>query len=60
MSPGHRIRQTCGNRACCRPEHLELRAPGQRAQVHGFPLVVEAMVRARRAEYIGHPADAPV
>src|SRR5262249_50433575 len=25
-----RVTQTCGNRACCRPEHLELFEPGRK------------------------------
>lgn len=26
VPPKHHLRHTCGNRACCNPDHLELRA----------------------------------
>jgi integrase len=29
VPPRCRVRQICGNRTCCRPEHLELREPGR-------------------------------
>jgi site-specific recombinase XerD len=30
IPPRCRVMQVCGNRACCRPEHLELREPGRK------------------------------